>query len=32
MGGELSVSLSFGGRIGGAAFFEGDGRQGQFEF
>jgi hypothetical protein len=29
---KLAVCLGFGGRIGGAAFFYGEGRQWEFEF
>jgi len=29
---KLAVCLGFGGRIGGAAFFNGEGRQREFEF
>jgi hypothetical protein len=32
MGWELAVCLGFGGRISGAAFFHGKGRQREFEF
>jgi hypothetical protein len=32
MGRELAVCLGFGGCIGGTAFFNGEGRQREFEF